>query len=197
MRGVWQHQQHVSYCLFGSKQHMMTNLFQNKRMPFYQFGEPNYLKPIPTEDWIPFIQNKFNERGLEIAEHYIVQICDVVQIQSSYVQQLAWNVMLNTESVVSDEELNMGLNDLLAQCTPLFIEQIGSLSSYQLNFLKAIIDGQHDQWTSQEVLSRYNLGTKSNVSKMQKILVERDFVEQRNGGLYMSDPMLQLWLKQY
>ena len=58
MRGVWQHQQHVSYCLFGSKQHMMTNLFQNKRMPFYQFGEPNYLKPIPTEDWIPFIQNK-------------------------------------------------------------------------------------------------------------------------------------------
>lgn len=197
MRGVWQHQQHVSYCLFGSKQHMMTNLFQNKRMPFYQFGEPNYLKPIPTEDWIPFIQNKFNERGLEIAEHYIVQICDVVQNQSSYVQQLAWNVMLNTESVVSDEELNMGLNDLLAQCTPLFIEQIGSLSSYQLNFLKAIIDGQHDQWTSQEVLSRYNLGTKSNVSKMQKILVERDFVEQRNGGLYMSDPMLQLWLKQY
>lgn len=197
MRGVWQHQQHVSYCLFGSKQHMMTNLFQNKRMPFYQFGEPNYLKPIPTEDWIPFIQNKFSERGLEIAEHYIVKICDVVQNQSSYVQQLAWNVMLNTESVVSDEELNMGINDLLAQCTPLFIEQIGSLSSYQLNFLKAIIDGQHNQWTSQEVLSKYNLGTKSNVSKMQKILVERDFVEQRNGGLYMSDPMLQLWLKQY
>lgn len=197
MRGVWQHQQHVSYCLFGSKQHMMTNLFQNKRMPFYQFGEPNYLKPIPTEDWIPFIQNKFSERGLEIAEHYIVKICDIVQNQSSYVQQLAWNVMLNTESVVSDEELNMGINDLLAQCTPLFIEQIGSLSSYQLNFLKAIIDGQHNQWTSQEVLSKYNLGTKSNVSKMQKILVERDFVEQRNGGLYMSDPMLQLWLKQY
>lgn len=197
MRGVWQHQQHVSYCLFGSKQHMMTNLFQNKRMPFYQFGEPNYLKPIPTEDWIPFIQNKFSERGLEIAEHYIVQICDTVQNQSSYVQQLAWNVMLNTESVVSDEELNMGINDLLAQCTPLFIEQIGSLSAYQLNFLKAIIDGQHNQWTSQEVLSRYNLGTKSNVTKMQKILIERDFVEQRNDGLYMSDPMLQLWLKQY
>ena len=197
MRGVWQHQQHVSYCLFGSKQHMMTNLFQNKRMPFYQFGEPNYLQPISTNDWIPFIQNKFNEKGLKIAEHYIVQICDIVQNQSSYVQQLSWNVMLNTESIVSDTELNMGINDLLAQCTPLFLEQISSLTSYQLNFLKAIIDGQHDQWTSQEVLSRYNLGTKSNVSKMQKILIERDFVEHRAEGLYISDPMLQLWLKQY
>lgn len=197
MRGVWQHQQHVSYCLFGSKQHMMTNLFQNKRMPFYQFGEPNYLQPISTNDWIPFIQNKFNEKGLKITEHYIVQICDIVQNQSSYVQQLSWNVMLNTESIVSDTELNMGINDLLAQCTPLFLEQISSLTSYQLNFLKAIIDGQHDQWTSQEVLSRYNLGTKSNVSKMQKILIERDFVEHRAEGLYISDPMLQLWLKQY
>ena len=197
MRGVWQHQQHVSYCLFGSKQHMMTNLFQNKRMPFYKFGEPNYLQPISTNDWIPFIQNKFNEKGLKIAEHYIVQICDIVQNQSSYVQQLSWNVMLNTESIVSDTELNMGVNDLLAQCTPLFLEQISSLTSYQLNFLKAIIDGQHDQWTSQEVLSRYNLGTKSNVSKMQKILIERDFVEHRAEGLYISDPMLQLWLKQY
>ena len=197
MRGVWQHQQHVSYCLFGSKQHMMTNLFQNKRMPFYQFGEPNYLQPISTNDWIPFIQNKFNEKGLKIAEHYIVQIGDIVQNQSSYVQQLSWNVMLNTESIVSDTELNMGVNDLLAQCTPLFLEQISSLTSYQLNFLKAIIDGQNDQWTSQEVLSRYNLGTKSNVSKMQKILIERDFVEHRAEGLYISDPMLQLWLKQY
>ena len=34
MRGVWQHQQNVSYCLFGSKKHMMMNLFQNKHMPF-------------------------------------------------------------------------------------------------------------------------------------------------------------------
>jgi len=32
MRGVWQHQQHVSYCLFGSRQHMMTNIFQNAKV---------------------------------------------------------------------------------------------------------------------------------------------------------------------
>jgi AAA+ ATPase superfamily predicted ATPase len=34
MRGIWQHQENVSYCLFGSKKHLMTNLFQSKRMPF-------------------------------------------------------------------------------------------------------------------------------------------------------------------
>jgi len=195
MRGVWQHQQHVSYCLFGSRQHMMTNLFQNKRMPFYQFGEPNYLQPIPTDEWVPFIQSKFSERSLTISEECVIRICDIVRNQSSYVQQLAWNVMLNTDVEVTEDTIKQGVRDLLDQCTPLFVEQLNSLTTYQMNFLRAINDGQHDQWTSQEVLGKYNLGTKSNISKMQKFLFEKDFIERREDGLYLSDPVLQLWLK--
>ena len=38
LRSVWQHQHLTSYCLFGSKQHMMANLFYSRKMPFYQFG---------------------------------------------------------------------------------------------------------------------------------------------------------------
>ena len=197
LRGVWQHQQHVSYCLFGSKQHMMTHLIQNKRMPFYQFGEPNYLHPIPTEDWIPFIQSKFADKGLTIDAQYVSQICELVENQSSYVQQLAWNVMLNTEDVVSAQEIRLGVEDLLAQCTPLFMEQISTLTNYQLNFLRAIIDGQHNQWTSKEVLSKYQLGTKSNIIRIQKTLIEKDFVEQREDGFYLADPVLHIWLQQH
>ena len=197
MRGVWQHQQHVSYCLFGSRQHMMTNIFQNKRMPFYQFGEPNYLQPIPTADWIPFIQSKFAEKDLTISEEYVTKICEIVRNQSSYVQQLAWNVMINTQEEVTEKVIEEGVSDLLAQCTPLFIEQLNPLTTYQMNFLRAINNGQHDQWTSQEVMGKYNLGTKSNIAKMQTLLLEKDFIERREDGLYLSDPVLELWLKQH
>ena len=197
MRGVWQHQQHVSYCLFGSRQHMMTNIFQNKRMPFYQFGEPNYLQPIPTADWIPFIQSKFAEKDLTISEEYVTKICEIVRNQSSYVQQLAWNVMINTQEEVTEKEIEQGVSDLLAQCTPLFIEQLNPLTTYQMNFLRAINNGQHDQWTSQEVMGKYNLGTKSNIAKMQTLLLEKDFIERREDGLYLSDPVLELWFKQH
>lgn len=195
MRGVWQHQQHVSYCLFGSRQHMMNKLFQNKRMPFYQFGEPNYLQAISTDDWIPFIQSKFEKKGLHIDSNFVQQICDTVENQSSYVQQLSWNVMLNTENEVSGESIEMGISDLLMQCTPLFMEQTGSLTSYQMNLLRAIVDGQHIHWSSQEVLTKYNLGTKSNVTKMQKVLLERDFIVSTEQGLFLSDPVMGLWFK--
>lgn len=195
MRGVWQHQKNVSYCLFGSRQHMMNNLFQNKSMPFYQFGEPNYLQPISTEDWIPFIRQKFEEKGLAITEKQIRVICDTVRNQSSYVQQLAWNVMINTDNTVSEQSIQAGINDLLIQCTPLFMEQTGGLSSYQMNFLKAIAAGQHDQFTSSTVLQEYQLGSKSNVDRLQKVLREKDYIMSTPDGLYLTDPIMELWLK--
>lgn len=195
MRGVWQHQKNVSYCLFGSRQHMMNNLFQNKSMPFYQFGEPNYLQPISTEDWIPFIRQKFEEKGLAITEKQIRVICDTVRNQSSYVQQLAWNVMINTDDAVSEQSIQAGINDLLIQCTPLFMEQTGGLSSYQMNFLKAIAAGQHDQFTSSTILQEYQLGSKSNVDRLQKVLREKDYIMSTPDGLYLTDPIMELWLK--
>ncbi len=195
MRGVWQHQKHVSYCLFGSRQHIMNNLFQNKSMPFYQFGEPNYLQPISTEDWIPFIHQKFEEKGLKIAENQIRIICDTVRNQSSYVQQLAWNVMINTNDVVSEQSIKEGINDLLIQCTPLFMEQTGKLSSYQMNFLKAIAAGQHDQFTSSTVLQEYQLGSKSNVDRLQKVLCEKEYIMLTTEGFFLTDPIMEMWLK--
>lgn len=195
MRGIWQHQEHASYCLFGSRQHMMNKLFQNKSMPFYQFGEPNYLQPIPTEDWIPFIHQKFTDKGLTISENQIRTICDIVKNQSSYVQQLAWNVMINTYTEVTEQTIQAGINDLLIQCTPLFMEQIGGVSGYQMNFLKAIASGQHNLFTSASVLQEYQLGSKSNIDRIQNVLLEKDYIVSTSDGLFLSDPIMELWLK--
>lgn len=195
MRGVWQHQEHVSYCIFGSRQHMMNRLFQNRKMPFYQFGEPNYLQPIPTADWIPFIRQKFAQKGLSIAAEQVSTICDLVQNQSSYVQQLAWNVMLNTEKEVGEYEIEQGVNDLLAQCTPLFMEQTSSFTSCQMNFLKAIANGVHKEFTSKEVLSLYNIGSKSNIQKLKTFMLDKDFVSETAEGIFISDPVMLLWLQ--
>lgn len=194
MRGTWQHQECVSYCLFGSRQHMMTQLFQDKRMPFYQFGEPNYLQPIPVQDWIPFIIHKFEQKGLIIGADQVRCICEKVDCQSSYVQQLSWNVMINTDDIVTDGVIRQGISDLLDQCTPLFMEQTAMLSTYQMNFLKAVASGLHSGFTATANMEQYHLGTKSNVSKVKKTLIEKDLVRETESGVVISDPVLGMWL---
>jgi hypothetical protein len=193
MRGVWQLQSNASYCLFGSKKHLLTNLFQNKRMPFYQFGDIMFLQPIPTKDWIPFIREKFEEKKMSISDAVIEKICSTVQNQSSYVQQLAWNVMLNTIKKADENTLETAIEDMLNQNSQLFLQQIESLTAYQMNFLKAVAKGVHTDFTSKEVLANFDLGSKSNVAGIITVLTKKEFIEKTPNGIVFTDPVFQLW----
>ena len=195
MRGVWQLQSNVSYCLFGSKKHMLSSMFQNKKMPFYQFGDIVFLQAISTEDWIPFIRNKFKEKNIDISDELIRKICSSVDNQSSYVQQLAWNVMLNAENEVTEETIEVAINDMLSQNTLLFMQQIEGLTSYQMNFLKAISDGVHNDFTSQKILSSYELGAKSNIMRIKNVLIHKELIEKTPEGIFFTDPIFKLWMK--
>ena len=195
IRSVWQHQQHTSYCLFGSKQHLMSNLFYSRKMPFYQFGDMFFLKRIPMEKWVPFIVNRFQQAHKTISEEYAQKICKTVDNYSAYVQQLAWNVFAMSEDTVTSQSFSDGIEATMSQVSPLFVEQTSSLTTYQLNLLRAICQGYNDDFGKREVTSRFNLGTRSNLAKLKAALIEREIIEQTEGGLYMADPLFETWFK--
>ena len=195
LRGVWQHHQNVSYCFFGSKKHLMENIFQNRRMPFYQFGEMLHLKCIPTIYWVPFICSRFEKYGKKIAEEYASRICQVVKNYSSYVQQLAWNVMAETEKEVNEESFEEGLKALLEQNSSLFIQQTDGLTTYQLNFIRLLCKDIHSGFTTQAVSEIYPLGSKSNIDRIKKSLVDKEIITIEKEGIFLADSVFELWFK--
>lgn len=195
LRGVWQHQRNVSYCFFGSKKHLMTKLFQNRRMPFFQFGEMMFLDKIPTEDWVPFICARFERQGKHISEDLARRICETVEGNSSYVQQLAWNVLAETEKTTTEQDFLHGVEALQAQCSALFEEQLKGLTGYQLNFLRALCDGVTGDFGSKSVLETYNLGTKSNITRIKTALQGKELIDYDKNGVYLEDPVFKMWFK--
>lgn len=195
LRGVWQHHQHVSYCFLGSKKHLMENIFQSRRMPFYQFGEMLHLKCIPTEYWVPFICSRFEKYGKKISEEYAARICHTVKNYSSYVQQLAWNVMAETEIEVNEESFTEGFNALLEQNSSLFIQQTEGLTTYQLNFIRLLCNGIHSGFNTQSVVELYSLGSKSNVDRIKKCLIDRELITIEKEGVFLADCVFELWFK--
>jgi hypothetical protein len=195
LRGIWQHQRNVSYCLFGSKKHLMTKLFQNRRMPFFQFGEMMYLEKIPTEEWVPFICSRFESQGKQISEELAKKICETVDRNSSYVQQLAWNVLAETEKTTTEDDFERGVDALLAQCSALFEEQLKGLTSYQMNFIRALCDGVISEFGSKKILETYNLGSKSNISRIKTTLQEKEMIDVDKDNVYLEDPVFKLWFK--
>jgi len=193
LRGVWQLQKHVSYCLFGSKKHMMDNLFQNKAMPFFHFGDLIQLEPIAKEEWVKYIVRQFNSTNMSISEELAGDICDKVQSYSSYVQQLAWNVMVDAEGAVTEQNVETGYELLIRQTSALFKRQLANLTAFQMNYLKAIDAGIHDGFSSAKVLEDYRLGSKSNVSRIEKVLLGKELIEKKEDGVFFADPVFAYW----
>lgn len=196
LRSVWQLQSNVSYCLYGSKKHMMEKMFQSQSHPFYRFGDLFYLDKISETDWVEYICDRFRVTGKEISRELASEICIVTDRYSSYVQQLAWLVWLRTDKHATKEDVEFGIDRMLDACEPLFIQQTESLSAYQMNFLRALANGVHTGFTRSEILDTYQLGTAANISRLKKALTEKDLIMMTAPKkLEISDPILALWLK--
>jgi hypothetical protein len=195
LRTVWQLQENVSYCLFGSKKHLMNELFERRSLPFYKFGDALYLQKIGTEDWVKYICERFEVTNKSISPSLAEKIAKRVDNHSSYVQQLAWLVWVHTDKIATEENFEGAWQDLLDQNTPLFEKQTENLTMYQLNFLKAIIDGVSKEFTTKNVLEKYNLGTSSSVAVVKRALIKKELIDIEKKEIVISDIVLKEWLK--
>ena len=195
LRTVWQLQQHVSYCLFGSKKHLMNELFEKKNLPFYKFGDAIYLTKIETKYWIEYICKRFENTGKHISPELAKEICRLVDNHSSYVQQLAWLLGIRTTDIATEEQLTHALEDLLDQNNILFQSETENLSAYQMNFLKAVIDGIHSKFSSKEIILKYNLGTSANIVRLKSALLQKELIETDGKEIILADPVFGVWFK--
>lgn len=194
LRSVWQHQQAVNYCMFGSKRHLMEKIFNDKSMPFYKFGDMMFLQKIPASEWIPFISGKFEETGKHIREEQAERICIYTENLSSYVQHLSWIVWYISGAEVTDQNIEDALDDLLEQNKVFFQREVEQLTEYQFNFLRAMADGITTGLGRQEVLKEYRLESTSHIQSIKKALIKKGLIYEEGDSLVFDDPLFKRWI---
>ena len=195
LRSVWQHQQNVSYCLFGSKRHLMTEIFSDSSKPFYKFGDMIFLKKIPTEEWVSFIRRKFQETGKTISEKQAENICRITENLSSYVQHLSWIVWYKAKPVVEDKMLDAAIDELLEQNKVFFQREVEGLTELQLNLLRAVANGVDSGFGKKDVIRKYRLESSANVQGIKKSLIKKDLIDVDGTIITFNDPIFKLWIK--
>lgn len=194
MRSVWQKQHSVSYCFYGSKRHMMLDIFNNSSNPFYRFGQVLFLQKIKKEEWIPFIVNSFRKTGKSISEEQADELCEIVKCHSWYLQQLCYFVWSGTSDTVTDETIEVRTQQLIDTNMPMFMNDTENLTSAQTNMLRAVADGEY-RFNSQPVVRKYELGSAQTITRNKRMLSERDFIEKEGNRYVFSDPIFELWFK--
>jgi len=195
LRGSWQQHHNASYCLFGSKKHLMSGLFDSASKPFYQFGDMMFLQKIDTAHWVPFLCEQFAKTSKSISEDLAAKVCETVENHSSSVQQFAWNIWFLTTKEVTEDIFNAALDSLLSQNSVLYYNLIDSATEYQKNLLKALADGVTEGFYSAEVISKYNMVTSANVAGAVKALIAKDILDKTGNQLFINDPVFKIWIK--
>lgn len=194
MRSVWQKQHSVSYCFYGSKRHMMMDIFNNSSNPFYRFGQVLFLQKIKKEEWIPFIVNSFRKTGKSISEEQADKLCEIVKCHSWYLQQLCYFVWSGTSDTVTDDTIEVRTQQLIDTNMPMFMNDTENLTSAQTNMLRAVADGEY-RFNSQPVVRKYELGSAQTITRNKRMLSEKDFIEKEGNRYVFSDPVFELWFK--
>lgn len=196
IRSHWQRHQKTSYCLYGSKRHMLMEVFASPSMPFYKFGDLMFLEKISSEDWQPFIAGRFKSTGKKIPKKLALRIAELMENHPYYVQQLAQLCWLRTEKETNDAVIDESLDSLIMQLSLLFQSLTESLSTTQVNLLRALLDGV-TMFSSKDTIEKYNLGTSANVNRIKSALIGREIIDEHNGKLTILDPVYAIWLNRY
>jgi len=196
LRSIWQQHQSVCYCLYGSKFHMMQELFERQSMPFFRFGDLIHLDKISEEDWTKYISYQFQQTNKQIEIELIHEIVRSVNRHSYYVQQLSHLVWGRTENAVTANIIAEALDDMLNQNAILYQRDTENLSATQFNFLKAIAAGETTKLSSSAILQKYRLGTSANITKIKAQLLNKEIIDIRKKEVSFIDPVYELWFKQ-
>ena len=194
LRAHWQRHKKVSYCLYGSKRHMMMEVFTDSSMPFYKFGDIFFLNKIDTEHFIPFITERFSSTGKSITEEACRKIVKLADNHPYYVQQLSQLSWLRTSGQCDVETVVKAHLSLVEQLSLLFSNLMETLTFQQTCYLHALIAGEKSI-TSAETMYRYHISSATAASRSLKTLIKKDILDSKSGEISFQDPIFEYWLR--
>ena len=196
LRAHWQQHQIASYCLYGSKRHMMTELFERKAMPFYKFGDVLFLKKINTGHWVDYIVTQFRMTYKKIHIDDAAYLVELVDNHSYFVQQLSNMAWFLTDNICNKAIIDDALFDLMNQYDLMYQKDVDGLSNSQLRFLRAVVKGEK-QFSSKATIDAYNLGSSANVARVKKALESKEIVDVYRHSINFVDPLFRRWFEYY
>ena len=194
LRSHWQQHQNVAYCLYGSKRHMMMEVFTNSSKPFYKFGDLMFLNKIDTHYLVEFFNTRFSDTGKTINEDAANLIVKLVDNHPYYAQQLAQQSWLRTKDVCTVEIVREAHAALVEQLSLLFVTITETLTTQQLNYLKALIAGEK-AISSTDVMHRYKISSTTSIARSKVALIKNDILDNKAGEISFQDPIYAYWFK--
>lgn len=191
--------QDVKYLFLGSKTHILTDMFSNKKRPFYNSALNIQITALPEKDTINFLQDRFFSSQIKIDTNACKYIINKTMNIPYYIQLLAsevWQYVIEKKNEVTLDIIDICVQRVVTLKTDYYYELFDRHSLVQKKLLKALSE-QGENIFSADYTNKYRLGAVSTVQKAANVLLENGIIDKDKGTYFISDPFYKMYIEQY
>lgn len=188
--------QEVNWIWVGSQVNGMKEIFEKDKF-FYRCSRHIALQTIPYKEIESYINKGFLLNGKVIEKEQISRIYSALQGNICYINHFAAICDGLSRGYITDAVMEESLISLLSIHRPRFTSMVYDLTGFQINLLKAILDG-HTRFSSATTIEQYALNSSANVKRLKEALCKKEIITFTPAGEpVIQDPLFEYWLRNY
>ncbi len=186
LRAIMQLQHNVNYILLGSKESMMTEIFERKKSPFYHFGTLMRLKKIPFDDFHEYISKRLKPVIANDCDNVASEILAITECHPYYTQQLASQVWELAKYEKVKENIVKAAVERLINIHDLDFERLWIGFSKMDRKLLQLLCKEHKNFSSQQIPASTLYSAASRLTKKGYLIKDETYD--------IEDPFFKRWI---
>ena len=187
---------HAGFIFSGSRQHLMAEMFNSPKPPFFQSTEFVNLQPLSETIYYEFSRHFFEKRKGNLSEEVFRDVYQRFSGHTWYVQFVMNRLYETTKRADSIEQSNQVILSVVDTLAPQYEIMMTLLTTNQVNLLKAIAkEHKIAKPQSLEFVNKHNLSSPSSVKTALDVLVDKELVYPEKDGYVVYDRFLAIWLQ--
>lgn len=183
----------ASWIFSGSEVNAMNAIFS--RRFFHRKAIRLKLTEPDANEVAEYVKRGFLSSGKVLDREPILAICGLLRCKLWYINHFASLCDSASRGFMTENTLKEALETLISIHEPRFRALMDGLTTFQLNLLKAILEG-HTKFSSSEVIKRYSLNSSANVRRLKDALCKKELVIfDENDIPSVTDPLFEFWAK--
>ncbi|MBR1570771.1 MAG: hypothetical protein IJ651_08595 [Bacteroidales bacterium] len=185
-----------SFILSGSAVNAMRSIFESSLL-FHRQVERVRLSPVDESEMASHVLRGFLSGGKVLDSNLMEGACRLFRGHLWYINHFSSICDSMTRGYIMEPVLVEALGSLISVHEPRFVEMMSSLTTHQVNMLKATVDGV-TRFSSAEVIRKYGLNSSANVKRVKDALMKKEILLFDDADTpVIIDPLFEYWVKKY
>lgn len=180
----------------GSRLHMMMEMFNSPKHPFYRSTEKLNLSTLDEAVYYSFAEEKLKEKDVSLPYDAFHELYSMVDGVTWYIQAVLNRLYRLTDKTVTVKDMNEVIIKIILSEEEDYKRLFHLLTANQANLLLAIArEGSVAEPMSGQFLRKNQLKSTSSVQRALKYLADEEYIYLSERGYIIYDRFFGIWLK--